>query len=127
MSVYDEWGSREKGEAWSREYTSLGDALRAAEKSKWLVTERVPIGDPRLLLVEDLADGMVFLSDGREVPAETLRVLQEEGLLLDLLVQLAKEHVKEAKGFEFFKRARAGRRVDRGSGEADGSGPEGAV
>lgn len=52
---YDIW-DRETGH-WRGEYATVDSAIRAALKAAAVVTERTPLGDPRISLVEDAATG----------------------------------------------------------------------
>lgn len=54
MKRYDVWFDKINEAAWS--FKSLPNALDAAIRGPYLVTERVHIGDPRLEFVEDLAE-----------------------------------------------------------------------
>lgn len=54
MKRYDVWFDKINEVAWS--FKSLSNALDAAIRGPYLVTERVHIGDPRLEFVEDLAE-----------------------------------------------------------------------
>lgn len=54
MKRYDVWFDKINEVAWS--FKSLPNALDAAIRGPYLVTERVHIGDPRLEFVEDLAE-----------------------------------------------------------------------
>lgn len=54
--LYDTWDV-ETGE-WKGEHATITDALRSIYKGEpLLVTERTPLGDPRISLVEDIASG----------------------------------------------------------------------
>lgn len=53
---YDTWDSTDG--RWTGEYASMNAAIHAAAKAgNCLVTERTPIGDPRISMVEDAAVG----------------------------------------------------------------------
>lgn len=54
MKRYDVWFDKINEVSWS--FKNLPDALEAAIRGPYLVTERVHIGDPRIEFVEDLAE-----------------------------------------------------------------------
>ena len=54
MKRYDVWFDKINEVSWS--FKSLPNALEAAIRGPYLVTERVHIGDPRIEFIEDLAE-----------------------------------------------------------------------
>lgn len=97
-SMFDVWTSRRKGT--HQTFDNIMAAVTFAATGPYLVTERVPLGDNRIMLVEELADGKcegLNLSD--------LEHLEQEGQLLDYIRTMAMNAVREAHTFDF-KRGR---------------------
>lgn len=83
MKRYDVWFDKINEVAWS--FKSLPNALDAAIRGPYLVTERVHIGDPRLEFVEDLA--------------ETI----SDDLVMSQLVKEAQIAIEEAESLDFYR------------------------
>lgn len=83
MKRYDVWFDKINEVAWS--FKSLPNALDAAIRGPYLVTERVHIGDPRLEFVEDLA--------------ETI----SEDLVMSQLIKEAQIAIEEAEALDFYR------------------------
>ena len=83
MKRYDVWFDKINEVAWS--FKSLPNALDAAIRGPYLVTERVHIGDPRLEFVEDLA--------------ETI----SEDPVLSQLIKEAQTAIEEAEALDFYR------------------------
>ena len=83
MKRYDVWFDKINEVAWS--FKSLPNALDAAIRGPYLVTERVHIGDPRLAFVEDLA--------------ETI----SDDLVMSQLIKEAQLAIEEAEALDFYR------------------------
>lgn len=83
MKRYDVWFDKINEVAWS--FKSLPNALDAAIRGPYLVTERVHIGDPRLEFVEDLA--------------ETI----SDDLVMSQLIREAQIAIEEAEALDFYR------------------------
>lgn len=83
MKRYDVWFDKINEAAWS--FKSLPNALDAAIRGPYLVTERVHIGDPRLEFVEDLA--------------ETI----SDDLVMSQLIKEAQVAIEEAEALDFYR------------------------
>ena len=76
--IYEVWIDDET----AIECTSIAEAIAYAEKGPYLVTERMPIGDRRVMLVEELADGYLNgekYKVPREIKREAVKALRERG------------------------------------------------
>lgn len=78
---YDVWYDRRTDK--HRAFRTITAAVAEAVRGPYLITERVPIGDPRIMLIEDLANGRIACDE------ET----QERCV----------EAVREAKTFDFYR------------------------
>lgn len=81
-------------------FSNMADALEVAARTGRLVTECVPLGDPRLLLIEEIArEGIRGLlpEDQPLSPLETLALSKINAAVQ----QAAMAAVKEAESFEF--------------------------
>lgn len=83
MKRYDVWFDKINEVAWS--FKSLSNALDAAIRGPYLVTERVHIGDPRLEFVEDLAE---TISDDP---------------VMSQLIKEAQAAIEEAEALDFYR------------------------
>lgn len=83
MKRYDVWFDKINEVAWS--FKSLPNALDAAIRGPYLVTERVHIGDPRLEFVEDLAE---TISDDP---------------VMSQLIKEAQNAIEEAEALDFYR------------------------
>lgn len=83
MKRYDVWFDKINEVAWS--FKSLPNALDAAIRGPYLVTERVHIGDPRLEFVENLA--------------ETI----SDDLVMSQLIKEAQIAIEEAEALDFYR------------------------
>lgn len=83
MKRYDVWFDKINEVAWS--FKSLPNALDAAIRGPYLVTERVHIGDPRLEFIEDLA--------------ETI----SDDLVMSQLIKEAQIAIEEAESLDFYR------------------------
>lgn len=69
---YDVWYDRSTGR--HRAFRTIASAVAEATRGPYLITERVPIGDPRIMLIEDLADGHIACDEEiRERCAKAVR------------------------------------------------------
>lgn len=86
----------------ARRYTSMSAALVAAAETGRLVTECVPLGDPRLLMIEALAgDGLRGVLDEEGLaPPESPEALAIASVNAALQKRAA-DAVKEANHFDF--------------------------
>ena len=83
MNRYDVWCDKINEVSWS--FKSLPNALEAAIRGPYLVTERVHIGDPRLEFIEDLA--------------ETI----SDDLVMSQLIKEAQLAIEEADTLDFYR------------------------
>lgn len=97
-SKFDVWTSRRNDT--HRNFDNILDAVTFAETGPYLVTERVPLGDNRIMLVEELADGKC-----EDLNLSDLEQLEQDGQLLDYIRTMAMNAVREAHTFDF-KRGR---------------------
>lgn len=78
---YDVWYDRSTGK--HRTFRTIATAVAEAARGPFLITERVPIGDPRIMLIEDLADGRISCDEETQ--------------------KRCAEAVREAKTFDFYR------------------------
>ena len=92
MITFDVWD----GDRQVTTVNSIPQAILLAQRGPYLVTERVPLGDARLLMVEDLSEGCLG-----SLSRSDLEDLEKDGQLLDVITDAAERAAREARTFDF--------------------------
>ena len=92
MITFDVWD----GDRQVTTVNSIPQAILIAQRGPYLVTERVPLGDARIFMVEDLSEGCLG-----SLSRSDLEDLEKDGHLLDVITDAAERAAREARTFDF--------------------------